>query len=61
MSKESPVMLNIPRMLLKTIFGEERTKLILEGRKVLPIRTLNYGFKYQYCEIKDALKNVLIK
>jgi len=52
-------MLNIPRALLKIAFGEERTQLILEGRKVLPIRTLNYGFKYQYCEISDALKNIL--
>lgn len=59
MLKKSPVMLSIPRMLLKTAFGEERTKLILEGRKVSPTRTLNCGFKFQYCEITDALKNLL--
>lgn len=52
-------MLNIPTMLLKIAFGEERTKLMLEGRKVLPRRTLNCGFKFQHCEIRDALKNVL--
>lgn len=59
MLKKSPVMLNIPRTLLKIVFGEERTKLMLGGRKVLPIRTLNYGFEYQYCDINDALKNLL--
>lgn len=59
MLRKSPVMLNIPTMLLNTIFGEERTKLMVEGRKVLPIRTLNCGFKFQYCEINDALRNVL--
>lgn len=61
MLRKSPVMLNIPKMLLNTVFGEERTKLMVEGRKVLPIRTLNSGFKFQYCEINDALRNVLCK
>lgn len=53
------MMLNISRTSLKIVFGEERTKLMLEGRKVLPIRTLNFGFEYQYCDINKALKNVL--
>lgn len=61
MVKKSSMKLNIPRTLLKSIFGEERTKLLLEGRKVLPTRTLNCGFKFQYCEIEDALRNILIQ
>jgi len=48
-------------MLLNTVYGEERTNLILEGRQVLPSRTLNCGFKFKFCEIEDALKNVLVQ
>ncbi|XP_025199359.1 epimerase family protein SDR39U1-like [Melanaphis sacchari] len=58
MSKKPSMILNTPRILLKTIFGEERTQLILEGRKVLPTRTLESGFKFQYFEIEDALRNI---
>ncbi|XP_026811296.1 epimerase family protein SDR39U1-like, partial [Rhopalosiphum maidis] len=58
-SKKSSVMLNTPKILLKTMFGEERTKLILGGRKVLPMGTLDYGFNFQYCEIESALRNIL--
>jgi len=59
MAKKSPMKLNTSRTLIKSIFGEERTKLLLEGRKVLPTRTLNCGFKFQYSEIEDALSNIL--
>jgi len=50
---------HIPKTALMTIYGKERTKLILEGRKVLPKRTINYGFKFEYCEVEKALKHLM--
>lgn len=51
----------IPRILLKTMYGKERTQLILEGRQVFPTRTLSYGFTFEYCEIEKALRHLSCK
>lgn len=51
--------LNINETILKTIYGKERSKLLLEGKQVLPTRTLMCGFQFEYCEIEKALKHLL--
>jgi NAD dependent epimerase/dehydratase family enzyme len=53
------VKLNLPQRILIAIYGKERSKLILKGRQVIPMRTLQYGFKYEYREIIKALENIL--
>jgi len=53
------VKLNMPKTVLIVVFGIERTKLILEGRRVLPTKTLSYGFTFEYGEIEKALKHLL--
>lgn len=55
-----PVKLKNSESLLKIIFGKERTTLLLEGRQVLPTKTVDSGFQFQYCEIQDALKHLLV-
>ncbi|MCY7406414.1 MAG: DUF1731 domain-containing protein, partial [Alkalinema sp. CAN_BIN05] len=37
----------------------EGAKLVLEGQKVLPTRSLSTGFKFTYSFVSDALKQVL--
>jgi len=59
MAKKWSMKLNTSRTLINSIFGEERSNLLLEGRRVLPTRTLDCGFKFQYCEIEDALRSIL--
>lgn len=50
---------NVSKSVLMKIYGTERSKLILEGRHVIPKRTLNYGFQFKYWEIEKALKHLL--
>lgn len=51
--------LNLPQIILRTIYGKERTKLLIRGSQVIPMRTLQYGYKYKYGEINKALDNIL--
>jgi hypothetical protein len=37
----------------------DAAKVVLEGQKVLPQRTQQAGFEYQYPDIKSALKATL--
>lgn len=50
---------NISKILLKAIYGKERTQILLEGRQVSPTRTLSYGFTFEYCDIEKALRHLL--
>lgn len=55
------VKFNVPQRILTAIYGNEISKLLLEGRQVIPLRTLKYGFKYEYKEIEKALYDILKK
>lgn len=52
-----PVLLHIPSFVFKVLYGESAS-LITKGQKVFPYKLLNYGFMFQYPEIKTALKNL---
>ncbi|XP_060078920.1 epimerase family protein SDR39U1-like [Ylistrum balloti] len=41
---------------IKVMFGSERAKIILEGQKVSPEKTLKNGYKYKYTDINEACK-----
>lgn len=54
-----PAILPTPAFVVNFIFGQERGKLLLEGQKVIPKRTLELGYKFQFQEIKSALANIV--
>lgn len=51
-----PAIFPTPSAMMKLAFGSERAVVILEGQKVIPKRTLETGFKFQYPTIKEALQ-----
>ena len=54
-----PAILPTPSFAINCIFGQERGKLLLEGQKVIPKRTLELGYKFQYPELKPALADIV--
>ncbi|XP_058127398.1 epimerase family protein SDR39U1 [Anopheles ziemanni] len=53
-----PALLPMPIFALNLIFAEERAVLLTNGAKVVPQRVLDYGFRYQYPDLKTACKEV---
>ncbi|HBE16185.1 MAG TPA: TIGR01777 family protein [Cyanobacteria bacterium UBA11149] len=55
-----PSWLPVPSFAIEALLGEGAS-VVLEGQEVLPKRTLNYGFQYQYPTAKEALTEILTK
>lgn len=55
---KKPCFFRIPAILLKIIFGEAAS-VILEGAKVYPKLTIEYGYQFKYDDIEKALINLL--
>ncbi|MBN1634084.1 MAG: TIGR01777 family oxidoreductase [Ignavibacteria bacterium] len=53
-----PYFFPVPEFILKLLVGEF-AKYLLEGRKIIPKRTLESGFKFIYTDIETALSNIL--
>ena len=53
-----PSLIPSPKFILKTIFSEERSKIMTEGQKVIPKRTLETGFKFKYDNIDAACRHL---
>jgi NAD dependent epimerase/dehydratase family enzyme len=53
-----PALIPIPVFVLNAAFSEERAKMMTEGQKVIPKRTLAYGFQYKYPDIDTACRQV---
>jgi uncharacterized protein len=53
-----PTLISMPSFLIRILFGEMGEELLLKGQKVIPRRLQNEGFKYEYPEIKSALKEI---
>jgi len=51
-----PAFIPMPHFVPKLIFGHERAKVMTEGQKVIPKRTVESGFEYEYSDINDACK-----
>ncbi|MEK0286740.1 TIGR01777 family oxidoreductase [Caldifermentibacillus hisashii] len=49
-----------PSFLLKLVLGE-KSKLVLEGQKVLPSVLLDEGFEFEFPTVEKALKDLLVK
>ncbi|MCP2729454.1 thylakoid membrane protein ThyD [Limnofasciculus baicalensis] len=55
-----PSWLPVPNFAIEALLGEGAS-VVLEGQEVLPKRTQNYGFEYQYPTAKQALTEILTK
>lgn len=53
-----PCIFRIPEFSLKIILGEA-ANIILEGAKVFPKKTLEYGYKFKFDNLEKALRNLL--
>lgn len=53
-----PSWLPVPGFALEAILGEAAT-VVLEGQQVIPKRTLESGFEYQYPKLQSALTKIL--
>lgn len=53
-----PSWLPVPEFALKLLLGEA-AQAVLEGQKVLPKRTQEQGFQYQYPKVKSALADIV--
>lgn len=54
-----PSWFHVPGFALKFIFGEMADELILSGQRVIPKKLIDFGFKFSYPDLTDALKNIL--
>nr|XP_050864647.1 epimerase family protein SDR39U1 [Vespula vulgaris] len=54
-----PAIIPVPSIALNLIFNKERAKMMLEGQKVLPKRTEELGFQYQFSDINSACKDIV--
>lgn len=54
-----PAIIPAPAFVFNLVYGHERAKLLLEGQKVIPKRTLELGYKYKFPELKAALINIV--
>jgi uncharacterized protein (TIGR01777 family) len=53
-----PSWLPVPDFVLETILGDG-AQVVLEGQQVIPTRTMDTGFQYQYTEVKAALLDIV--
>lgn len=53
-----PSWLPVPEVALVALLGDAAT-IVLEGQQVLPQRTQEQGFQFQFPELKPALQNIL--
>ncbi|KAL8605936.1 hypothetical protein ACOMHN_024760 [Nucella lapillus] len=53
-----PAFFPVPGFVMNWVFGHERGKVILEGQKVIPKRTLESGYKFSYPDLASACKNL---
>ncbi|KAF7996747.1 hypothetical protein HCN44_002393 [Aphidius gifuensis] len=51
-----PTIFPLPEFVLNIMFSQERAKIMTDGQKVIPKRTLEYGFEYEFPKIDMACK-----
>lgn len=54
-----PAIIPAPSFVFNLVYGKERAKLLLEGQKVIPKRTLELGYCYKFPQLKGALANII--
>ena len=53
-----PSIIHVPGFILKILYGES-TSMILTGRKAIPKKLLESGFKFRYVDVTDSLEKEL--
>lgn len=53
-----PAAIPLPEAVVKLIFGQERSVLLTTGPKVVPKRTLETGFRFEYPTIAEACRQL---
>ena len=47
----------MPAIAVKLLMGQMGEELLLKGKKILPEKVLEAGYKFQYPHLEDALLN----
>lgn len=55
-----PAFMRVPAFLMRLVFGEVST-VMLDGQNAVPARLKEFGYKFQFPTIKEALRDVLKK
>lgn len=53
-----PHLFPLPSLVVNAVFGAEAGPVLLDGQKVLPKRTLESGYKFQYPTVQAACKQL---
>jgi hypothetical protein len=56
-----PTIFPLPRVAIKTLFGERGEAVLLEGQRVLPARLLDEGFTFSYPALDSAFARALAR
>lgn len=51
-----PAVIPLPELVCNILMGKERAQMITRGQKVIPKRVLEYGFTYNFPDIRSACK-----
>ncbi|XP_042327762.1 epimerase family protein SDR39U1 [Sceloporus undulatus] len=54
-----PALLPLPGFAVSTIFGPERSIMLLEGQRVVPKRTLESNYCFEFPDLPSALRDIL--
>ncbi|KAM3605073.1 uncharacterized protein V6R79_020195 [Siganus canaliculatus] len=54
-----PTIFPVPAFVMNTLMGSERAVILTQGQKVIPKRTQEAGFHYQYPDLTSALKEIV--
>ncbi|XP_066537173.1 epimerase family protein SDR39U1 [Hoplias malabaricus] len=54
-----PTLFPVPGFLMDAFLGSERAVILTQGQKVIPKRTLESGFKFQYPDLTSALREIV--
>lgn len=54
-----PTLLPVPELLLRAVLGRERAAILTQGQRVVPKRTLESGYRFQYPDLTSALQQIL--
>jgi uncharacterized protein (TIGR01777 family) len=56
---QRPTFLTMPGIAVKLLMGQMGEELLLSGKKILPTKVIEAGYKFQYPRLEEALVNVL--
>ncbi|KAI1901241.1 hypothetical protein AGOR_G00032270 [Albula goreensis] len=54
-----PTLLPVPAFAMRALLGAERAIVLTDGQQVVPKRTLESGYQYQYPDLQSALREIV--